>query len=298
MKARRVNNIIVVSDLHMICRLGLCPPPKVHRVALDDGGYYVPSRLQRVVWGWWEEFWRQWVPTVTRGEPFAVVINGDGVDGGDHHQNTTHISANKEDQELLALAVLRPLVDLCGGRFYYVRGTEAHGGKSGCDEEGIARQLGAVPDRDGRHARWRLRLRIGAEGFLVDIAHHIGTTGTMAFETSAILKELEQSWVEAARWGHAEPRVVVRSHRHRNAEARVPCRGGFATSLTTPGWQLKTPYAFRVPGARQARPQIGGVLIRAGDEDCYTRPKVWDIEDVAVEDVVPAKGRRTASRRD
>lgn len=281
-----VNNIIIVSDLHLICRLGLFPDN--FEMPLDDGGFYRASRLQKVVWGWWEEFWDHWVPTVTRGEPFSVVVNGDSVDGGAHHHNVTHISANREDQERLALHVLAPIAARAE-RFYMVRGTEAHAGASGCDEEALARQLGAVKDQDGRAARWRLRLRVGHG--LVDIAHHIGTTGSLAYETSAIHKELEQIYVEAARWGDEPPDVVVRSHRHTNAETRIritkPRYGrrvqGFATSCTTPGWQLKTPFSQKVAGGRRSRPQFGGTLVRCGDEEMYTRHYVQSIQDVGVE---------------
>jgi hypothetical protein len=265
-------NGIVVSDMHICCRLGLCPPSGLR---LDDGGTYSPSPTQRKVWDMWEEFWRDWVPQVTRGEPYCVIVNGDAVDGGAHHNNVTHISANKEDQERMALDVMRPVRDLCEGRLYWIRGTEAHSGQSGCDEEGIARQLGAVPDADGRHARWELWIELGTA--LVHATHHIGTTGSLAYETTAIHKELEQAFVESGRWGERHPDVIVRSHRHRNAETRIQTARGFATSFVTAGWQLKTPFAHRVAGARQTMPQIGGSLIRCGDEDVYTRHKLWKV---------------------
>lgn len=287
MRKRSVNNLVVVSDQHMICRLGLFPSK--FRLKLDSGGWYAPSRLQKIVWGWWEEFWKEWVPDVTRGEPYSVAIGGDAVDGGAHHGNTTHISANTDDQERLALEVLKPVAERAV-RFFMLRGTEAHAGQSGCDEESLARQLKAVPDGEGHHARWRLRLRVGHG--LVDLAHHIGTTGSMAYETSAIQKELEQIYVEAARWGEEPPDVVIRCHRHTNAETRIRVMKkvngrrvqGFATSCTTPGWQLKTPYAWKVPGGRRARPQFGGTLVRCGDEEMYTRHYVQSIQEVDIED--------------
>jgi hypothetical protein len=65
--------------------------------------------------------------------------------------------------------------------------------------------------------------------------------------------------------------IVGNSHRHRNAEVRIQTYKGFATVCTTAAWQLKTPFAYRIAGARQSLPQIGGTLVRAGDEDCYTR---------------------------
>jgi hypothetical protein len=263
-----VNNLIVVSDLHMICRLGLCPPDGVD---LDDGGRYLPSRLQKIVWGWWEEFWGEWVPMVTRGEPYAVCVNGDAVDGGAHHNNTTHISDNHEDQKRLALKVLRP-VAARATHYYHIRGTEAHAGTSGVDEESLARELGAIPDEDGKYAPWNLRMRLGGpEGALVDLTHHIGVAGSTAYESSALTRELSEAYVEASRWGEPPPDVVGRSHRHRNSEVRIQTAHGFATVFTTAGWQLKTPLCHRVAGARQAEPQIGGSLIRHGDHDNYTR---------------------------
>ena len=283
-----VRNLVVVSDLHLCSRLGLYPAD--YRMRLDDGGTYTASRLQRVLWRWWREFWLEWVPTVTRGEPYAVVLNGDLVDGGAHHGSTAHISANPEDQERLALHVLRP-VRAAAVRLYVVRGTEAHAGTSGHYEESLARQLDAVPDRDGRYARWRLRLRLGYA--LVDLAHHIGTTGSMAYETSAIHKELEQIYADAARWGEEPPDVVVRSHRHTCAETRIRIAKrrqgvhalGFATSCTTAGWQLVTPFAWRVAGARRMRPQFGGTLVRCGDEEVYTRHWVRSIEPAPIEEI-------------
>ncbi|GAF68288.1 unnamed protein product, partial [marine sediment metagenome] len=76
-------NLIVVSDLHCGCRLGLCHPKGVY---LDDGGTYLPSKIQKKVWKWWREFWDEWVPTITRGEPWDLVVNGDALDGV-HHNN-------------------------------------------------------------------------------------------------------------------------------------------------------------------------------------------------------------------
>jgi len=283
-----IKNLIIVSDMHIGSRLGLFPSG--YKMPLDDGGAYTASRLQRVTWSWWKEFWNEWVPQVTRDEPYAVVLNGDIVDGGAHHGNTVHISANMEDQVELALHVLEPIAARAS-RLYVVRGTEVHGGISGHVEESIARQLNAAPDRDGKFSRWRLRLRLGYG--LIDIAHHIGTTGSMAYETSAIHKELEQIYADAARWGEEPPDVVVRSHRHTCAETRIRIykrrhgarAQGFATSCTTAGWQLATPFAYRVAGARRMRPQFGGTLVRCGDEEVYTRHWVRSIEPAPIEEV-------------
>ena len=132
--SRTIRNIVVISDTHCGCRVGLC-----HKdgAALDDGGRYAPSRLQRKVFGMWEEFWGERVPRAVKREPFIVVHNGDAIDGV-HHGSTTQISHNILDQVGLAENLLRPIVEKCEGRYYHIRGTEAHVGKSGTHEIGRA----------------------------------------------------------------------------------------------------------------------------------------------------------------
>ncbi len=262
-----VNNLVVVSDLHAGCRLGLCPPGPIQ---LDDGGTYSPSHAQLIMWEWWTEFWRSWVPTVCRHEPFAVLINGDMVDGR-HHNAVTQVSQNLADQAKIARMILEPIKGMAlEGGLFINRGTEAHVGPSGENEENLARELGATPNEDGQHARHEAWIRL-REKYLVHCAHHIGVAGSMHYESTAVMRELTEAYVEAGRWHNEPPDVVVRSHRHRPVETRVLTYKGFATACTTAGWQLKTPFAYRIAGARQALPQIGGMLVRGGDEDCYTR---------------------------
>ena len=234
----------------------------------------MPNRMQRVMWDWWKEFWDAWVPMVTRGEPWDLVVNGDIVDGV-HHGSTTQFTHNHNDQRNLAIEVLAKPVEQChnsGGRLFGIRGTECHVGQSGENEEAIYKTLGAVKNEDGQYARFELWKRVG-DG-LVHFLHHIGTTGSSAHESSAVNAELIAEFTEAARWGEEPPQIVVRSHRHRNIEVRIPTAHGFATSTVTPAWQLKTPFGFKIAGMRLAPPQVGGILIRHGDRALYTDPWV------------------------
>lgn len=264
---------MIISDTHAGCRLGLCPP---QGATLDDGGTYLPSKFQNKTWILWEdEFWGEWVPEVTRGEPFAVVHNGDVIDGT-HHGSTTQISQNIEDQLNLAYNIMRPIVEMCEGRYYHIRGTEAHVGKSAIYEEQLAKRLGAIPNQEGQHARYDLWKRVGKA--LVHCLHHIGTTGSSAHEASAVNAELTAAYVEAARWGHEPPDYIVRSHRHRSIAVDINSSKGYAAGIVTPGWQGRTPFAWKIPGARNQTPQFGGVLIRQGDEEHYYRRKIFSID--------------------
>lgn len=274
-----IRNLIVISDTHCGCRLGLYPTD--YERSVDDGGVFKPSRFQRGVWDIWTEFWDVWVPEVTRGEPYDIVHNGDVIDGT-HHHSTHQISHNIKDQKRIAVAALAPQISRAkalGGRYFHVRGTEAHVGQSGVYEEELAEELGATPNEEGQYARYELWKRVGIPSKrvpapLVHLLHHIGTTGSAAHEASAVNAEYTASCNEAARWGYDPPDYVVRGHRHRYIGVRVGSSRGYAESLVVPGWQGKTPFTWKIPGARLAQPQFGGAVIRQGDEEFYCRTYV------------------------
>lgn len=254
--------------------MALCPPTGAR---LDGGGFYVPRGAQAALWPVWLDFWR-WVDQVTEGKPYDLVVNGDALDGV-HHGATTQISHNLKDQEALACDILRERV-AGAARYFHIRGTEAHVGKSAESEERVAASLGASPNEDGQHARYDLWLRMGGpKGPLVHFLHHIGTTGSSAYEATAVHKELVESYVEAGRWGDEPPQAIVRSHRHRDILDSIPCANGRALAVVTPAWQLKTPFAWKIPGARLSQPQIGGAILKAGSEvSLYSRHFVRRME--------------------
>jgi hypothetical protein len=266
------NNLVVVSDTHFGCGVAICPPEGAR---LDDGGTYKPSKLQQKIWGWWAEFWEEFVPESTRGEPYAVVHNGDAIDGV-HHQSTTQFTQNLEDQSELGYQVLKSVVELCEGRYYHIRGTEAHVGKSAREEERLAKRLGAVPNQDGQHARYDLWIQVGEK--IVHLLHHVGTTSSQAYESTALHKEFTESLLEAARWGYAPPSAIVRSHRHRSFETGCGAKGGRAFAAVTAGWQGKTPFAWKIAGARLAVPQFGGIVIRYAHGRLFCDHKVWTVD--------------------
>ena len=274
----KINNLVIVSDLHCGCRLGLCPP---RGIRLDDGGRYEPSNFQKKIWKYWQHFWDVFVPEATRNESFGILINGDAIEGV-HHRSTTQISHNLEDQKHIAVEVLAKLVEICKGKFWMVRGTEAHVGSSACDEESIAKELGAIPNEEGQYARYELFKTVGDK--LVHALHHVGTTGSQAYEATAVHKELVESFIESARWGRRFPDFVVRSHRHRHIETVIATgddssqHTSRATSVTTPGWQGKTPHGWKIAGARLSTPQFGGIVIRSAKGETFVRSKVWTVE--------------------
>ncbi|OQB96745.1 MAG: hypothetical protein BWX86_00587 [Verrucomicrobia bacterium ADurb.Bin122] len=274
MKPRNAPNVAVVSDLHTGCQFALLAPG-----ATLDGGAAVPlNAIQRKLWAMWRDYW-QFVRETCKGEAVSVVVNGDALEGR-HHNAITQWTQNLSDQRRAAYRLLMPVAEYArstGGAFYLLRGTEAHDGRSAEDVEGLARELGAVRDETGNHARNELWLRVGRSAAPVHFLHHVGTTGSAAYEATAVGKELVEAFVEAARWAETAPAGVVRSHRHRCIQIKMPSAVGNSFSVTTPGWQSKTPLAWRIPGARQAPAQFGGILIRDGGatEGLYVRTHTY-----------------------
>jgi hypothetical protein len=283
-KQRPIRTLVVVSDTHSGCRLALYPLGE--KIRLDDGGFYRPSEFQEQLWALWREFWDEWVPMVTKGQPYDICHNGDVIEGV-HHHATTQISHNINDQKKIAVAVMKREVEKArkmGGTFYSVRGTGAHVGQSSIYEEEVAESLGAKPNRLGQHSRYDLWKRVGgSSGPLVHLLHHIGTTGSAAHEASALNAEFTAMLVEAARWNREPPDFVVRSHRHRSMAVDLDTAKGYGAVVVTPAWQGKTPFAWKVAGARVSEPQFGGIAICKGDEEHYYRRKVWSVDRSAEE---------------
>jgi hypothetical protein len=271
MAGPRTNNLLVLSDTHFGSRTGLCRP---EGITLQDGNgaSYKPGILQEMVWEYWQYFWDVWVPEVAHDEPFAVCFLGDSIDG--HPFNSVHhFSSNPEDQLRLAVEVLGPKLERASS-VYFVRGTEVHVGKSGHNEEILAQRIdnechNVIPNEYGSYSRYDLWIRIGRG--LGHFLHHIGVTGSSHYESTAVLKEFISELEQAARWGYPPPNVVGRAHRHVYCKVELPTGTGLGISFVTPGWQLKTPHVWRIPGGRVSPPQFGGVFVRQGDHDLYTR---------------------------
>jgi hypothetical protein len=115
------------------------------------------------------------------------------------------------------------------------------------------------------------------DGALAHFAHHISTSSSPFSETSALLREQVGGYVEAGRWGDEPASVYVRSHRHICSGIWHPSRHGITSTVTTPAWQLKTPYVHKI-SARMSQPQIGLVLLLVGDNGPYVKPWVRHIE--------------------
>lgn len=255
--------VAAVSDLHCGSTVGLCPDA----VRLDDGQSYGASDAQRWLWGLWEDYWRRVAERRKRERAgLYVVLNGDLVDG-DHH-GTTQILSGHPLAQLRALeeALSVPLA-LKPDRIFVVRGTEAHVGKSGASEEGIAERLGAVPDPTAGNRSW-WHLRMEAAGVRLDVTHHGRTAYRPWTYANAANLLAAQIFYEHASTGEPHPHLAIRSHFHRWNDSH----DAHPTRVVQLGaWQLQTAYVHKV--APKTLADIGGAIITCRDGS-YTLDRV------------------------
>jgi hypothetical protein len=265
--------VIAISDLHIGSTVGLCPP----EVMVVDRGTYLPNVFQRAVYAYWCNFWQEFVPKAVKGSKKTVlVINGDIIDNI-HHDVVNILSSSVQVQEEAAWRLLNGIRRLCPARIheiYFVAGTEAHSGPGAQSERRLAGQMNAIPDDSGEltpFQRW-----LDVDGTIFHFAHTIGTTSSAAYESSAPMRELVASMVEATQWNRPMPDVLVRSHRHRFIEVPIPTATGRIRVVITPGWQLRTPFVERVD--RMRMPHIGGVVFTVEKEKvCLVKEKMYPL---------------------
>jgi hypothetical protein len=271
--------LVSVADLHIVSTFGLCPPKGMR---LDGGGRYEPSKFQVGLGKAWSHFWGEFVPYTTRDYRLAaVVINGDVIEGI-HHNRTGIVGTTWTEMENAAVELLEPLRDMAE-KFFFIRGTEAHAGPMAESEERIAKRLGATKTETGESSHWQARVRPRGSHTLFHFAHHIGVTSSAAYETSAPMREMVTSFIEAAQWEQGLPDVIVRSHRHRFTLVPLPgVMGGIYRrryAVITPGWQLKTPHVERID--RMRMPHIGGVCFLVEDGECQVKEKLYPLPEPA-----------------
>lgn len=258
-RSQRIKHCVVISDLHFGCSFALCPSDGI---TLDSGVVYKPSKLQKVLWKWWEIFWNQWLPSKIGSDPFCLVINGDVLEGV-HHNVVTTISNNMDDQTTIAKRVLVPIFKRAE-KVFIVRGTESHSGKSSQEEERLATELGATPITKNSTTSYELWMDLN--GKIIHFCHHIGSFLAHS-ESTGLMREMIESVAELGRWSKVIPDVIVRSHRHSFCEVSIPKKDGKIIGIVTPAWQLKTPFTFKLARSKMSLPQIGGVLISVIDGD-------------------------------
>ena len=254
---------IIVSDLHVGSIVGLWPPSGV---TLDEGGTVTLNAVQAQLWRWWkDEFWGEFVPARCKKRQRIIICNGDALEGTMH--NVAALCAPNAADQRKAAAYLLEQERRKGDALYVIRGTEAHAGLSGGDEEAIAQALGCPQDKvTGQYSRWHFLCKIN--GVLFSFAHHIGVTQSPISEGTALATQLVKAFEEAGQWGSVMPDIMVRSHRHRFWQSSAPSKRGPCAVITLPGWQGKTPFVQKI--SPMTMPQIGGVVVLVDGDGAWS----------------------------
>lgn len=274
-RRRTIQRIVVLSDGHVGSTVGLWPGSH----PIEGGGEYAANKYQL----WLHECWQEMLAEVASFRPKPIVVfNGDALQGVNYKDG--QLITNKVDvQAMAALKVYQPLRKLAA-RWYQIRGTEWHEGKSSEHVELMARMLDATRDpASGQWSWWELYLDVERDGGgpVIHFAHHVGVSSVPWYEATVPLRDTLLQLAELWRfYGLRAPnlRMVVRSHRHRFIYVKAPPDIHVAV---TPAWQLKTAFAYKK--ASSMLPEIGYLVLEWDGLDLVVRERIFELPDLHVE---------------
>lgn len=250
----------VDSDLHCGSSVGLCIPTDI---PLDDGGSIRPSAAQIWLHQVWQAGWLQAAATRDRypGSILCGLLNGDMVDNPTHHGTAQNMGVHPGIERVIAKGCLELPKALGVQKWWVVRGTESHVGKSGAAEESLAEWLKAEKDPSRNTFSW-WHLRLDLDGFRLDATHH-GRIGQRPWTKPNVTMNLAaeiffEHAAEDLRLNRlpTSPHLAIRSHLHRYLDTfhAQPVR-----VIQTGAYQLHTAYVHKVaPGVLA---DIGGVIL-------------------------------------
>ena len=247
--------IIDIGDTHVGHRLSLCPQ---RGFVIDGGSLILPNEIQKAINEAWARF-QQLVRDVTKGKSYVLFHKGDVIEGA-HHQAKDSLSANIVDQQMNAIDVLKDITT-SAAEVYFIRGTAAHAGQDSEWEEGIAQRCGAIPVVNkvtGQESYTRQTMVYDFHGYWVHVSHHIGTTGSPVSRLTGPMKVLTNLRETAAAYGLEPADLVTRGHCHVGRIGGDVTWKGMGWSVTTPGWQGKSGFAYKTVGGRTGQLVVGG----------------------------------------
>lgn len=287
MKNDRTVVLGICSDLHSGSTIGLCPPTGVE---LDDGGVYMPSPAQLWLWERWQIGWEHVAEIAKREKAdIGVVVNGDATDG--NHHGTPQIHSAAEGSHIkAAVESMRVPLALKPKNVWIIRGTEAHVGKLGGLEEGMAVALdreGAPVRKDPKTGTWSSWYRmLGFYGRMLDFTHH-GRMGQRAHTRAGYIRHYAHDiWAERKLRGERTPDLAIRSHFHvyDDSGPQHPTRP-ITRVIQTPAFQLMTAFGWRVVPESLADIGMVAVVIRPNGEvevsPSVVCPSRGEVEEIA-----------------
>jgi hypothetical protein len=235
----KIQLAIVVSDLHCGSVVGLAAP----YTATEHGNVVGFGSNVHQAWLWdnWSSMIEQ-VRAIVGADDAALIINGDATEGVHHRNDAEILASNIETHINMAHQCLAPLAELCK-EVFVTAGTECHTRNM---ENVLAQRLGAV----GAKAKDKWLIRIN--DCLIDVAHHMPTSGRAYLEASSMSICMGNARQNYLRCGHEVPRIYLRGHRH--------CGGHYSDGnslfCATGAWQFLTRHGHKVVTDSIPRPSV------------------------------------------
>lgn len=245
--------LAIVSDAHSASQYGLYPEKWVNLA----GNEILANPGQRMLWGWWQEYWEEYFEIVGKGSNrrlSGIHFNGEFVEGTPHNSTDQVVTSVFAEQAEIAMEIWRPLRPRKLKRIDFMavcRGTKAHIGDLNADEW-VARELG-VDRVQGRFSNVRAHYRFA--GVKIDATHHISGSQVEWSRGNNARKESLTVALDALKHGHEVPNVCIRSHVHFSYDTQnnFPVR-----TIITPCWKLTDDFGNKV-GRRF--PDVGGAFL-------------------------------------
>jgi len=243
--------LLLNSDLHR----GSILAPFPEGLLLEHGLPIGQNPVQKWIDAKWRE-WHDWAGKLAQGRRRILVFDGDSCEGI-HHRETELVTTN------LALhrrAVVQTVEGIRqeGDKLFMVRGTSAHAGAAGENEETIAEMLGCMPDKStGQYSYFMLPLSVNSTKIVV--AHYVSSTKSVVSEATALVTQMAKAARDSGRWGTPLPDILVFAHRHQFCAVHLPARRQGQYCCTLPSWVGKTEHGYSFDPL--SPPQIGGVVI-------------------------------------
>ncbi len=248
--------LVYCSDLHVNSTVGLCPP----NVIQDDGQSHILSPLQVKLWKGWEMAW-QWVKYEAGTDEIVTIFGGDLGEADSKNRSTQVITRNKSTMLTMISDALEPAYKI-SRRAFFIRGTEAHVGKSAWVEEETAKDcLIAVPASKKIYSHWQLRLNI--DGYRIFASHH---PPSMTNPVNAAKKIRDMYYT----FGEQPPDLALFGHIHTVYDSGLTIKPRI---MTAPCWTYGGAYIKRL-GIYDA-PQIGLIALEIVDGKLIGEPMVY-----------------------
>ena len=252
-----MKKILDISDLHINSTVALCKPSTF----LDDGQEVKITKAQR----WFWDNWCDLIERVDTFKPDILIVNGDALEGDTKQRSYQLITRNPTTIVSIGSETLEPLVSKIPA-VYFVRGTGAHGGKSGYLEESLAKDFDNSVKLGKNYSHWSLNLIV--DGVRISAAHHTTMGGLPWTRPNAANAMAAKVQFQYSQDGERPPDLVLRGHVHRWADSYDAYK---TRAIVTPCWTLATEHTQKI--APDTLPECGAVFITC-DSGKYDAEKI------------------------